>query len=86
MANVSERDKVKARQIVRRCGLRDGLFKGPRTLNAVETIAYEFSAQRGEFQNKVIQVMTDLRVNSDGQTCEVLDLVEGKVREILNQG
>ena len=35
-----------ARAIVKRCGLRDGLFKGPRTLNAVETIAYELTVAR----------------------------------------
>lgn len=36
----TDADLQAARDIVKRCGLRDGLFKGPRTLNAVETIAY----------------------------------------------
>lgn len=47
MSSPSERAmeaRKKAAEIVKRCGIRDGLFKGPRTLNAVETIAYEIEA------------------------------------------
>lgn len=43
---ITEQDKQKAAEIVKRCGLRDGLFKGPRTLNVVETMAYALAAER----------------------------------------
>ena len=42
----SEQEMETARTIVKRCGIRDGLFKGPRTLNAVETIAYALADAR----------------------------------------
>lgn len=45
---MNEADRKTATGIVKRCGLRDGLFKGPRTPNAVEAIAYALAAARAE--------------------------------------
>lgn len=44
----TEKELETARSIVKRCGIRDGLFKGPRTQNAVESIAYALATVRKE--------------------------------------
>lgn len=54
---MNEQDKQKAAEIVKRCGIRDGLFKGPRTLNAVETIAYELAAERANERERCAEIV-----------------------------
>lgn len=57
---MTEVDKEKAADIVRRCGLRDGLFKGPRTLNAVETIAYALTEARADTETRILPLIRHL--------------------------
>jgi len=61
MANIRDEDREKARVIVKRCGLRDGLFKGPRTLNAVETIAYDRAELRADLHRQVTKAVEAVR-------------------------
>lgn len=68
-------DLETAREIVKRCGLRDGLFKGLRTLNAVETVAYALlDARRGRDVEQNNWQYTHERdaelINSDLFMCE----------------
>lgn len=66
-----------AREIVKRCGIRDGLFKGPRTFNAVETITYALDSAQSQLAGEVLKLVQPI-ANRDhaGEEClhELRDL------------
>lgn len=55
----SENDTQAARDLVKRFGVKDGLFQGPRTLNAVEAIAMAISSARQDENKACVERVKD---------------------------
>lgn len=77
----TEADIETARAIVKRCGIRDGLFKGPRTQNAVESIAYALSTARKEEREAAFKESAESIVNEAGKVGQLMDLASASARK-----